>query len=83
MDHVLKPFSYKFIVMHFDDILVYYVDVVTHLEHLRIGIEMLQRNKLYNNLKKWSFLQSNMDFLGFIINVNGIRSIKLKIQDIR
>lgn len=52
MDHVLKPFSYKFVVMHFDDILVYYVDVVTHLEHLRIGIEMLRRNKLYNNLKK-------------------------------
>lgn len=56
MNRVLKPFSCKFVVMYFHNILVYFVDVVTHLEHLKMVIEMLWRNKLYNNLKKWNFL---------------------------
>lgn len=76
INQVLKPFSYKFVVVYFDDILVYFVDVVTHFEHLRIVMEVLQRNKIYINLKKCSFLQSNVEFLGFIVGTDGIRAIE-------
>ena len=40
------------------------------------------RNKFYINLKKYSFLQSNIEFLGFIVGVDGVRVIKSKIQAI-
>lgn len=58
--------------MYFDDILVYSIDVVTHLEHLRIVMEALQGNKLYINLKKCSFLQSNVELSCFIVGVDRI-----------
>lgn len=69
--------------VHFDDIFVYFIDVLMHFEHLRMVIEVLRRNKLYINLKKFSSLQSNMEFLGFIISANGIRAIESNIQAIK
>ena len=56
MNHIFKPFSCKFLVVYFDDILVYSIDMITHLKHLRVVIEVLWRNKLYINLKKCIFL---------------------------
>lgn len=46
-------------------------------------MEVLGKNKLNINLKKCSFLPSNIEFLGFIVGVVGIRSIELKIQTFR
>ncbi|KAH9753570.1 hypothetical protein KPL71_015115 [Citrus sinensis] len=83
MNQVLKPFSCKFVVVYFDDILVYSVDVVTHLEHLRMVMEVLRRNKFYINMKKCSFLQSNVEFLDFVVGMDGIRAFESKIQAIK
>lgn len=65
--------------VHFDKILVYSIGVVTHLEHLRMVKELSRKNKLYINLKKCSFLQSDVEFLGFIVGLDEIQAIKSKI----
>lgn len=46
-------------------------------------MEVLGKNKLNINLKKCSFLPSNIEFLGFIVGVVGNRSIELTIQTFR
>ena len=79
MNQVLKPFSYKFVTIYFDDILVYSIDMMTHFAHLRMVIEVLWNNKLYINLKKCTFLQNNVDFLGFIVGEDRILAIDSKI----
>ena len=43
-------------------------------------IEVLRRNKLYINLKKCSFLQSNVEFLGFIVGTDGIIENGLRLR---
>ena len=46
-------------------------------------MKMLQRNKFYINIKKFSFLQNNVEFLCFIVGVDGIGAIESKLQAIR
>lgn len=63
----------KFIVIYFDNILIYNKHDSEHLNHLHQVLKILQTKKLYINLKKCTFLTKNMIFLGFIVGAEGIR----------
>lgn len=52
MHQVLKAFNGKFLVMYFDDILVFSKNKEDHMEHLREVLQALRVNKMYLNLKK-------------------------------
>ena len=51
MNHVLRAFSGKFIVVYFDDILIYIKEIDEHTSHLRQVIDVLRKESLYYNLK--------------------------------
>lgn len=71
MTRVLMPFIEKFLVVYFDDILIYCITKEQHLGHLRQVYDLL-RNKLYINLKTCAFRTSQVIFLGFVVSVNGM-----------
>ncbi|PKU61161.1 RNA-directed DNA polymerase [Dendrobium catenatum] len=61
MNRVFKHHLRKFVLVFFDDILVYSRTVEEHLEHLRVVLEVLQEHQLKANLKKCNFAQASVE----------------------
>jgi len=84
MNHVLIGFLGKFVVVYFDDILVYSKCLEEHLEHLKSVLHVLRKEKLYANLEKeMHFLSRYVVFLGFVVNYSGVHVDKEKIKAIQ
>ena len=79
MTHTLKDLMGKFLVVYFDDILIYSKTHNDHLEHLRLLFEKLRESQLYVNLKKCQFVSNNIQFLGFIVSAQGIKADPIKV----
>jgi len=52
MNSLFKPFLRKFVLVFFDDILVYSKDLVDHVGHLRLLLETLVKHQLYAKKSK-------------------------------
>jgi len=63
MTQVLKVFLKNFVVVYFDDILIYSSSEDEHMQYQREVLMVLQ-DELYINLKKCSFMTNSLIFLG-------------------
>lgn len=82
MNHVLCKFIGKFVVIYFDNALVYIMDHDKHVEHLREVFEMLRKEKIYDNLKKCQFCQDQIVFLGYVVTQHGVEVDEEKVKAI-
>lgn len=72
-NHVFRLFIGDFMVVYFDDILIYSKSKKEHLEHLHQGFKTLQEQKLFANLKKYHFFADSLVFLGYVFLSKGIK----------
>jgi hypothetical protein len=70
MNHVLRSFIGKFVVVYFDNILIYSKSFLNHVSHVEQVLHILRKEKLYANLPKCKFAQNKLVFLGFVISHN-------------
>jgi hypothetical protein len=63
MNYLLHVFIGKFMVVYFDDILIYSKNLNDHLDHLCNVLSILRNEKLYANLKKCIFCMEKLCFL--------------------
>ncbi|GMI79921.1 hypothetical protein HRI_001661400 [Hibiscus trionum] len=68
MNKLFKKHLRKFVLVFFDDILVYSVDWASHLEHLRTVLEILKSHQLYAKRSKCCFGSREVDFIGYVIS---------------
>ena len=55
MNHILRNFLSKFVVVYFDDILIYSKCLDDHINHVQSVLIALREGKLYANQKKCAF----------------------------
>jgi hypothetical protein len=67
MNEVLKEFIGKFVIVYLDNILIFSRTKIEHLKHLSIVMKKLQQEKLLINMKKSSFMKTEIIYLGFVI----------------
>ena len=73
MNIVFKKYLDKFIIVFIDDILIYSKTQEEHAEHLKIALEILRNEKLYAKFSKCEFWLQEVQFLGHVVNKEGIK----------
>ncbi|KAL3530060.1 hypothetical protein ACH5RR_009382 [Cinchona calisaya] len=82
MNEVFKQHLRKFVLVFFDDILIYSEDLDSHKQHLRQVFELLRSNQLYAKKSKCSFAQRRVEYLGHVILADGVSADSKKIESI-
>lgn len=82
MNQVFKPYLRKFVLVFFDDILVYSEGWDEHLGHLEEILQVLQNHGFVANRKKCVFGSRQIEYLGHIISEKGIVVDPAKIKSI-
>ena len=82
MIEVLRPYIRHFLVVYFDDILIYSQSQEDHLDHVRIVCTTPRQESLYANLGKCKFLTDTVTFLGYVVSTRGVSMDPEKVKAI-
>ena len=83
MNHVFQDYLRKFILVFFDDILIYSPTWESHVEHLQRVLQTMRDNALYAKLSKCYFGIPKVEYLGHYISGKGVETDAKKLVAIQ
>nr|GFC28376.1 putative reverse transcriptase domain-containing protein [Tanacetum cinerariifolium] len=83
MNRVCKPYLDKFVIVFIDDILIYSKDEKEREEHLRKILEFLKKEELYAKFSKCEFWIPKVQFIGHVIDNQGIHMDPVEIESVK
>ncbi|GJT97870.1 putative reverse transcriptase domain-containing protein [Tanacetum coccineum] len=83
MNRVCKPYLDRFVIVFIDDILIYSKSRKEHEGHLKLILKLLKEEELYTKFSKCKFWLSKVQFLGHVIDSEGIHVDPAKIESIK
>lgn len=73
MNEVFRPYLRKFVLVFFDDILIYSSSEEEHLKHLELTLGLLRKHQLFAKESKCKFGCQEIGYLGHLISGQGVR----------
>ncbi|CAH9112482.1 unnamed protein product [Cuscuta epithymum] len=80
MNEIFRSYLRGFILVFFDDILIYSKTWAAHLDHLRRTLQILQEHRFHIKPSKCFFALTEVEYLGHYISNEGVRVDPRKIE---
>jgi reverse transcriptase-like protein/integrase-like protein/chromodomain-containing protein len=82
MSENLREFLNDFVVVYFDDIIIYSDDLETHWKHVRRILQRLKEKEINLKIKKCEFAVKETEYLGHVINGESTKMQEEKLKSI-
>jgi hypothetical protein len=82
-NEVLCPFLRRFVLVFFDDIMIYNTSLTEHLQHIRAIFNTQHAHGLFLKRPKCSFAERRVEYLGHFISEAGVAMDPAKIDAVQ
>lgn len=82
MNELFRPSLRRYVLVFFDDILIYSSSWPEHIKHVSIVLRLLLKNQFAANRKKSVFGQQKIEYLGHVISEGGVSMDPVKVASI-
>lgn len=82
MNHVFRDFLRRFVLVFFDDILIYSKSMEEHVTHVELVFQLMSKHQLFGKMSKCYFGLPGVEYLGYFISGQGVEIDLSKIEAI-
>ncbi|GJW78910.1 putative mitochondrial protein [Tanacetum coccineum] len=80
MNSIFRKHLRKYVLVFFNDILVYSKSWEEHIRHLQAVLSLLRQHTLYAKMSKFTFASQQVDYLGHIISKDVVKAESQKVE---